>query len=197
MRDEILKLFPNPPSSTQLAYITTASKVESDPSFVQIDKKALTDAGFRVEDIDIESKTPNELRDLLKNKDGIYVQGGNTFYLLKQSRLSGFDTLVRDLVAQGIPYIGASAGSYVACPTIEMATWKHQDRNRFGISDLRSFNLVDFLITAHYKPKHDVVLKKFIAQTHYPVHILTDQQALLVRGNRISLVGHGPEIKLK
>lgn len=160
------------------------------------DKQAMLNAGFQVEDIDIEGKDKRGLWGLLKDKDVIYVQGGNTFYLLKHIKESGFDKVVKELINEGVTYIGVSAGSYVACPTIEVANWKHQDRNMVGLKDLTALNLVPFLMTVHYEPKYKPILEKEIPSTSYPVKILTDNQALLVRDGQVRLIGEGREIKI-
>lgn len=196
VKEEILKILPKSPSQTKLAHITTASKTEENLSYLEKEKRIMKESGFDVEDIDIEEKTENELRAILKDKDVIYVQGGNTFYLLKHVRASGFDKVVKELLENGVIYIGVSAGSYIACPTIEMATWKHQDRNTVGLTDLTALNLVPFLLSVHYKPEYKDILKEAILKTKYPVKILTDDQGLLVSNGEVKLVGKGEEITL-
>lgn len=196
VKEEILKILPKPASQTKVAHIITASKVEDDFSYLKKENQAMKELDLDVENIDIEGKTENELRMLLKNKDVIYVQGGNTFYLLKQVRASGFDKVAKELIADGVIYVGVSAGSYIACPTIEMAKWKHQDRNRVGLTDLTALNLVPFLLSVHYKPEYKEILKEAVAKTKYPVRILTDDQALLIQNDKVKLVGKGEEIKV-
>lgn len=196
VKEEVLKILPKPANKIRLAHIITASKSEKNISYMQKDKKEMLKLGFQVDDIDIEGKTENELRKLLKNKDVIYVQGGNTFYLLKCVRESGFDKVVKELVSRGKIYIGASAGSYIACPTIEQATWKHQDRNRVGVKDLIALHFVSFLITAHFKKEYKHIIKKAAARTEYPIVVLNDKQAILVKDEKYKVVGKGEKIFL-
>jgi len=196
VKEEILKILPEPANQIKLAHIITASKAEQNKSYVKKETDGLAEIGFQVEEIDIEGKNESDLRKLLTDKDIIYVQGGNTFYLLKYALESGFDKLVKELIEKGVIYIGVSAGSYIACPTIEMANWKHQDRNTVGLTDLTGLNLVPFLLSVHYKPDYAPILKKEVSNSKYPVKILTDEQAILVKDEIVSLVGKGEEIKL-
>lgn len=50
--------------------------------------------------------------------DVVIVGGGNTFQLLKECRTRGLLTPIVDAVKRGALYIGWSAGSNLACPTI-------------------------------------------------------------------------------
>ena len=105
MKDEILALLPKPTDQTKVAHVWTAAKGESDPSFAARDANFMRELGFTVEDVDIEGKTIDELRSFFMDKDVIYIQGGNTFYLMKCIHESGFDCLVRELLEQGKIYI--------------------------------------------------------------------------------------------
>jgi len=195
--DEILKLLPKSPNLIKIAHITTATNVFAYAPWMKKDKMKMLEFGFQVEDIDIKGKTKKQLNKKLKGKDIIYVQGGDPYYLLKQVKQSGFDEVVKKLISKGVIYIGASAGSYIACPTIEMALWKKPKRPRYGLkTDEAAMNLVPFLISVHYEPKYKKVIKKCASGTNYPVKILTDYQAILIKNGKAQLVGKGKEIKL-
>lgn len=194
-KEEILSVLQKPPDKVRVAHIITASKVEEDTSFVDKDRKLMQEAGFNVEDIDIEGKNRNQLMKLLEVVDIIYVQGGNTFYLLLQMRKSGFNKIIRKLLRKGIIYIGVSAGSVVAGATIETASWK-TDKDKFGLINLKGLKLVKLNIFVHYKPEYEEMIKQKSKRVKNKLRILTDEQALFVFGKKNILIGKGKAIDL-
>jgi dipeptidase E len=82
----------------------------------------------------------------VKHASAIVVGGGNTWKLLKMIRENGLIEVVRDKVISGTPYIGWSAGSNVACPTI-MTT---NDMPVTEPDSFSAFGLVPFQINPHY-----------------------------------------------
>jgi dipeptidase E len=167
----------------KIAYIMDAKKqrLATNPEYIFKDKLSFEQSGFTVDFINLESLDKEVVEQKLKNYEAIYVKGGNTFDLLSAMKKSGFDKIVRNLIDQGIIYIGESAGSYVACPTIEMATWgQHTDINRANLTDLTALNLVPFLVTAHYKKEYDPIIQPRIKELKYETKLLTDQELILI-----------------
>lgn len=183
-----------PLNQFRVSHVITASKGVNDLAYLERNRGYLHENRFDVEELDLDGKKESELLDILSRKELVYVEGGNTFYLLKSIRESGFENVIRKLLPKGLVYMGGSAGSYVACPTIETSTWKNK-HGRCGVTDFTAMNLVPFLLFVHYGPEHKALLQEKIPLASHPVKILTDEQALLVSDDFVKLIG-GPEVIL-
>lgn len=197
MKSEIIKLLQKPAYDITVAFISTASKPQEDLDYLQKDWRIMRDEmGFNLEEVDIEGKKESEVMKLLELKDIIFVEGGNAFYLMKAMRACNFERVIRKLLKHGKVYIGASAGSIVAGRTIKTAGWKH-DKNFVGLKNLKGLNLVPFDIFAHYLPEHAEIIKQKIKSPRKRakrLKILTDEQAILVQGREVDLIGRGEQI---
>lgn len=192
--DYLGELLPKKGNRPVVAFVPTAADVYEDKYFVQLDKDKLSELGFDIAELPLKDVSGVEIEKVLEKSDAVFVEGGNSFYLLDKMRESGFGDVVKNYVDEGLVYVGVSAGSYVACPTIEMAGWKHQDRNIVGMTDFTALALVPFLLTVHYTPEFDESIKQGMASAKYPLKILTDEQGLIIEGENVRLVGKGGEI---
>ena len=82
----------------------------------------------------------------VREASAIVVGGGNTWKLLKNIRDNNLINAVREKVFGGTPYIGWSAGSNVACPSIRTTN----DMPIVQPDSFDAFNLVPFQINPHY-----------------------------------------------
>lgn len=82
----------------------------------------------------------------LEQADALFVGGGNTYALLKRLRAAKLLAPIRARVQEGMPYIGSSAGSNVAGPTILTTN----DWNVVALDAFDALGLVPFNINPHY-----------------------------------------------
>ena len=76
----------------------------------------------------------------------LFIGGGNTFRLLKALQDLSLLEPIRRRVAEGMPYIGSSAGSVVSSPTIRTTN----DMPIVEPASFEALGLVSFQINAHY-----------------------------------------------
>jgi dipeptidase E len=105
-------------------------------------KRRFDAMGYSLESVH-QAKNPHRS---LEETDAIFVGGGNTFRLLKA--LEDLDAMepIRRKVRSGTPYIGSSAGSNVAGPTIKTT----KDMPIVQPRSFESLGLVPFQISPHY-----------------------------------------------
>jgi len=85
----------------------------------------------------------------IEEMEGIYVGGGNTFTLVRKLHDEGLIEPIRKRVKEdNIPYAGVSAGSNVACPTMQTTN----DMPIELVPSFETFGIVEFQINPHYYP---------------------------------------------
>lgn len=178
----------------KLVFITTAAEPETgDMSWLDNDRKALVDAGFEVSDYTITDKTLAQLKHDLAPFDYIYLSGGNTLYLLTQSKKSGFINLIKDLVyKEGKTYIGTSAGSIITGP--KCPDYLLEENEMRNIEDQKGYEFVNFTIVPHWGSEDfkDLYLQGRLEiaykDTQVPLLLLTDNQYVAIYNDMCEVV---------
>ncbi|MBI2041352.1 MAG: Type 1 glutamine amidotransferase-like domain-containing protein [DPANN group archaeon] len=184
IKNAFLALLEKPISKNKVLIMHTA-KLRRRLGRVKALKKSLIKLGIKKQNIiEADISTKVNARNYT-NFDVFYSCGGNTFYILDRMKKTGFDKLIKRFVRKNKLYVGVSAGSYIICPTIEAATWKHADKNIVGLKDLTALNIVPFIVTAHYTAKLKNIIDEAEDNTKYEVKRLTNRQALIVLNNKV------------
>jgi dipeptidase E len=187
----VIPLLTDHPRRLKAAFIATAADPYEgeDTPWLTAEHDKLLSFGFKVTDYDLKGKTEDELRSDLSDFHLIYVSGGNTFYLLNEMKKSGFDRVIKDLLNQGIIYVGSSAGSIVLGPDLNhLVTVDHPE----VVKDLKiydSLNLIKLRLLPHYgRDKYAARHAKILKHWGNNVLPLKDNQALIVNGDTINIV---------
>jgi dipeptidase E len=142
-------------------------------------------------------RTTDAGRAVLEAK-ALFIGGGNTFRLLKALQDLSLLEPIRRRVAEGMPYIGSSAGSVVSCPTIRTTN----DMPIVEPSSLEALGLVSFQINAHYLDPdpasthmgetREERLRQFHEENATPVVGLREGTLLRIEGGSVRLLGAVP-----
>lgn len=134
-------------------------------------------------------------RRAVREAQALFIGGGNTFRLLEELHTRGLIDPIRERVAGGMPYLGASAGSNVACPTIRTTN----DMPIIEPPTFEALDLVPFQINPHYlDPDPDSGhqgetreqrIAEFLEENDRVVIGLREGSMLQVEGSRMELRG--------
>lgn len=140
----------SPKQFPRLLFITTAAEVYGDTPWMESDVKLLEEKGYNVECYSITRKTSDDIKKKFAEKDIVFVEGGNTYYLLQELKRHGADRILDAAVRKGMPFIGASAGSVIATKTIEYVGDFDDRAQAPELSSLDAFGWIDLLLFVHW-----------------------------------------------
>lgn len=173
----------------EAVFIPYAAVTFSYDDYEAMVNKALAGSGIKVKSI----HHFDNPEDAVMRAEALLVGGGNTFKLLKTIYDKELLHAIRLKVREGVPYIGWSAGSNLACPSIKTT-------NDMPVVEPLSFDalqLVKFQINPHYTEKsiegHGGEsrlqrLLEYSAINHSPVLCLPEGCAVKIDGEYIELI---------
>ncbi len=178
----------------QVAFVPYAAVTFSYDDYLTKVQARFSELGIDVRSVHRESDPVR----MLSQAEAIVVGGGNTFALVKAMQEQGLLRVIRERVPEGVPYVGWSAGSNVACPTICTT-------NDMPIVEPATFTaagLVPFQINPHYTDAHpdghagetreQRLLEYVEANPCMTVAGLREGCVLRVENGRIELIGERP-----
>ncbi len=131
----------------------------------------------------------------VQQAEAIVVGGGNTFHLVHMMHETGVMDAIREKALEGIPYIGWSAGSNVACPSLKTTN----DMPIIEPGSFNTLNLISFQINPHYTdaiiPNHkgesreDRIREYLVANPERIVVGLKEGAILRIEGDNIKYIG--------
>lgn len=131
----------------------------------------------------------------VEKAEAIIVGGGNTWQLVKMLQENNLMEAIVKKVEEGTPYVGWSAGSNIACPTLKTTN----DMPIVEPASFNTLNLVPFQINPHYLDDNndshggetrETRIKEFI-EANKEVYVvgLREGCMLLLENNDISMIG--------
>jgi dipeptidase E len=83
----------------------------------------------------------------VREAEAVFIGGGNSFRLLRTLQDQGLIDAIRERVRAGAPYMGSSAGSNMACPSLRTTN----DMPIVPPASFTALNLIPFQINPHYQ----------------------------------------------
>jgi dipeptidase E len=128
--------------SLNAIFVPFAAVTFSFDEYEQKVRERFSEMGHRIVSI---HKT-NSMVDAINAAEAIIIGGGNTFQLLRMLQKNNLLEVISEKVRNGVPFIGWSAGSNVACPSICTTN----DMPIVETMGFKALGLVPFQINPHY-----------------------------------------------
>lgn len=135
-------------------------------------------------------------KEAIQKAEGIFTGGGNTFLLVTQLYKNELMSVLAEVVKNGTPYLGTSAGSNICGLTMQTTN----DMPIIYPPSFQTLGLIPFNLNPHYldpdlQSKHmgetrETRIKEFHAFNSVPVLGLREGSWLEVKGNKITLKGN-------
>lgn len=133
--------------------------------------------------------------DAVRTAGAVFIGGGNSFRLLRALQDQGLIDAIRQRVRDGMPYMGSSAGTNMACPSLRTTN----DMPIVQPASFAALNLIPFQINPHYQDpdpgsRHmgetrEDRITEFLEENDVPVLGLREGSWLRVTGDTAALGG--------
>jgi dipeptidase E len=172
-------------------FVPFAIVTRTHDDYVELVRRPFRELGIEVEGV----HAADDMHAAIARAELVVIGGGNTWRLSRELHVRGLLNPIRRAVRGGTPFVGWSAGSNVACPTI-------QTTNDMPILDplgLDALGFVPFQINPHYlhgnppgfhgETREQRILEYLAVNPTVTVVGLREGTLLRVEGDAIRLVG--------
>jgi dipeptidase E len=145
---------------------------------------------FDVDEEFVESKLEE-----FKRCDGIFLSGGNTYLFLKNLKERNMVRYIKDMVNEGKPLIGVSAGSMIMSKSIKIAAF--HDKNEMQLTELNGLELVDFEFMPHWNREKNQLdkLLEFSLLQEESIYTCHDGDGIVINEDKIEFYGDIKEVR--
>jgi len=144
-----------------------------------------------IEIFDIEKMSLEDMESEFKSREILWINGGNTSYLMKRVRESGLENILPEILNKTV-YVGSSAGSMIWSKSLEIAEW-YPGGSEPNASQVTDMGLLNFQIFPHYEESMLELIKEKKKQDE-EYWLLKNTQAISYNDGVITK--HGGEIKI-
>lgn len=146
---------------------------------------------FGVKEIEAWMELPGKTARELDAFDGVYIGGGNTFYLLQQLRMHKLDRALETYIEKGRPVYGGSAGAIVL--GYDIISCAHIDENVIGLTDFSGMDqALGYTIWCHYLPNDSDRIQRYVARSGAPSFGLSERAGMFRIGDGLFAAGYDP-----
>lgn len=184
--DKFLSILPKKANDLKILFIPTASRTEEEMFFVRKSLNELIKVGINNNNVTWFDPDDTSTHLDCSEIDCIYICGGNTFYLLKKLKESGYFAKIQKWVNEGMLYIGTSAGSVIATPDINYILC--MDTNDCSLEDTSGLSFINASVIPHYTDEFSETAT-MLRKTGDEVLTISDRQAISIQGEKVVKVG--------
>lgn len=181
----------NAVADREILFIPTASNVEEYTDYIGEECQALSNLGYVVDKLDIASESREIVTHKFQTAKMFFFTGGNTFYLLQELKRKNLLPIINEKINAGVPYIGESAGSAIAAPSIDYITTMDDVSAAPDLTDYNALAQTGFYTLPHFGEEPFAEAdEKIIAKYQDKINLvpINNSQAIISDGKNYRIV---------
>ena len=174
-----------------VAYISSEPQSGDRPYYLStIEDYSQISSDVKVDYFDLSENFSDEDLEKLLGYGAIYLSGGNTYVFMDSARKRNIYPILRKHLENGGLLIGASAGSIIMTPSIDLA--RFGDENIPNLTDTKGFGFVDFEFHPHFKRGDNEYLIEYLKDKKGNLYTCEDGHGIFYSNGETRLFGVTP-----